>query len=144
MRHTWPKMANRQNFSRAVKREIARRAVNAIGVPMCEHCFAVGVPLELHHKAMDAMQTPEKKRRRLTAADGEFLCRQCHRFETARQRVALAHVERVEANHWLPRPPSKMRSRNDLRSGPKDRPAMTKVCQRRPMFENAPRPTSTR
>lgn len=103
-------MAKRQNFPRHVAREIARRAVNAIGEKCCENCGAVGVPLELHHLRMDAMQTAEAKKKPLTAADGEMWCEDCHDPETARQRKELAKVEKAEAAFWLPRR-SKMRGR---------------------------------
>lgn len=129
-------MANRQNFPRAVKAEIARRAVNAIGQKCCENCGAVGVPLELHHLKMDAMQTPEAKRRKLTAADGAMFCLDCHKPETAAQRAVLAKVEAVEAKHWGPRKPSKMKSRGFAPPAPKDR-TTTKVAPRRPLFEDA-------
>ena len=118
-------MAHRQNFSKPVRAEIARRAVNAIGEKCCENCGAVGVPLELHHLAMDALQTPEKKRRKLTAADGAMWCEACHDPETAAQRTVLSKVEAVEAKHWAPRKTSKMRSGKSLPAAAPQRRATT-------------------
>ena len=114
-------MAHRQNFSRPVKAEIARRAVNAIGEKCCENCGAVGVPLELHHLRMDALQTPEAKRRKLTAADGAMWCEACHDPETAAQRGVLAKVERVEAKHLgtARQTSAPLASRNDLKRAPR-------------------------
>lgn len=129
-------MANRQRFSRAVQREIARRAVNAIGIPACELCGATGVPLQLHHKDMDAMQTAEKKKRKLTAADGLFVCSPCHDPITAEQKAVLAKVEAVEARHWLPRKPSAFPSRPFSVPAPKDR-SVTKAIPRRPIYTEA-------
>lgn len=127
-------MAKRQNFPRPVKDEIARRAVNAIGVRRCEVCHAVGVPLQLHHLIQDAMQTPEAKRKPLTAADGDMRCAACHDPETARQRVELSKVEKAAKAYWQPRAPSKMPGRQfDKRE--KVRTASAKVMARKPMFE---------
>lgn len=114
-------MAKRQNFSQPVKAEIAKRAVNAIGEKCCENCGAVGVPLELHHLKMDAMQTLEAKRRKLTAADGAMWCEECHDPETARQRKILAKVEAVEANHWRPRRKGTIPGRGFAPPAPRDR-----------------------
>lgn len=125
-------MANRQNFPRNVEREIARRAVNAIGEKCCENCGAVGVPLELHHLRMDAMQTAEAKRRKLTAADGAMWCEDCHNPETARQRKELAKVEKAEAAYWLPRRP-KMQGRPFPRVE-RERREVTKRCEGQTAF----------
>lgn len=126
-------MAHRQNFGRGVKREIARRAVNAIGIPCCELCGATGVPLQLHHCEMDAMQTAEKKKRKLTAADGMMVCSPCHTPITAAQKPVLAKVERQEAAYLLPR----TRSAAWPAPRPKDRTPSAKVVKRKPMFEEA-------
>jgi hypothetical protein len=128
-------MANRQPFPRAVIREIARRAVNAIGVKCCENCGAVGVPLQRHHLKMDAMQTPEAKQRKLTAADGAMFCKSCHDPETACQRTLLAKVERVEAAHWLPRLSRAFQSRGFAPSAKPKRPPSDKITVRRPIYE---------
>lgn len=118
-------MANRQRFSCSVKREIARRAVNAIGGKCCEKCGAVGVPLELHHLRQDAMQTAEAKKRKLTAADGAMWCAAvCHKEESAAQKPILAKVEKAEAAHWLPR----TRSPSWPAPKPKDR-SVTKIAR---------------
>lgn len=131
-------MANRQPFSRAVQREIARRAVNAIGEKACEQCGAVGVPIQLHHIDMDALKTAEAKKRKLTADDGQMLCSGCHDPITKQQRVVLAKVEAVEAKHWLPRKEGMIGSRGFAKYQ-RPRPAMTKVVSRRMLFEE-PKP----
>lgn len=126
-------MANRQRFSRAAQREIARRAVNAVGVPACERCGAVGVPLDLHHVTQDAMKTAEAKKRKLTADDGMMLCKAvCHKAESAAQKPILAKTERQEAAYLLPR----KRGRGWREPAPKDR-SVTKLVGRRPLYEDA-------
>lgn len=126
-------MARRQNFPRPVEREIARRAVNAIGVPWCEKCFAVGVPLELHHLEQDAMKTAEAKKRKLTAADGAMWCKAvCHKEASAAQAPVLAKAERQEAAYLLPR----TRSPSWGAPKPKDR-SVTKAIKRRNLYEEA-------
>lgn len=93
-------MANRQNFTRAVRVEIAKRAMRHDGQVACENCGAIGVRLELHHLGMDAMKLAEtKKATRLTATEGALWCVPCHKPETARQRAELARVEAAEARH---------------------------------------------
>ena len=130
-------MANRQSFPRHVIREIARRAVNAIGEKACENCGAVGVALELHHLDMDAMQTAEAKRRNLTTADGAFWCGPCHKPESARQRVVLAKVERVEAAYWLPRPQGTIPTRTFPEPAPKNRSMTKRANGERRLYVNA-------
>ena len=112
-------MADRQNFTRAVAVEIAKRATRPDGQMACENCGAIGVKLELHHLTMDAMVLPEKKRaKRLTAADGALWCVPCHKPETAKQRKALARVEAAEARHL-----GVAQSRSPIASRPKpDKP----------------------
>ena len=129
-------MANRQAFPRAVQREIARRAVNAIGVPACELCGATGVPLQLHHNEMDALQTAERKKRKLTANDGKLICSPCHEPITAEQKIVLAKVEAVEARHWLPRKPSTIPPRPFPGPAPKNR-TVSKLVKRKPLYEDA-------
>jgi hypothetical protein len=130
-------VAHRQNFGRGAKREIAKRAVNAIGVPCCENCGATGVPREFHHLEQDAMKTPEAKQRKLTAADGALWCVPCHRPESKKQAAVLAKVEAVEARHWLPRKPSTLRSRGFAPPAAKDRSLKKPLPDRRQMFEDA-------
>lgn len=92
-------MANRRNFVRAVKVEIIRRATRPDGQPACEHCGAIGVKLDFHHKQMDAMVLDQDKKRKLTADEGELLCRHCHDPITAGQRKVLAKASATEAKH---------------------------------------------
>lgn len=131
-------MANRQRFPRAVQREIARRAVNSIGMPCCEKCGAVGLPLELHHLDMDAMKTAEAKKRKLTAGDGAMWCRDvCHKEETAAQKPVLAKTEAVEAKHWLPRPPSRIPRRGFDPAPERVRTPSAKALPPKQLFEDA-------
>jgi hypothetical protein len=84
----------RREFSAKVALEIIRRAADAKGSPRCERCGGVAVGGEVHHVLMDAMQVD--KSAKLTAADGELLCKPCHKEETARQAPALAKAKRLE------------------------------------------------
>lgn len=129
-------MANRQNFSRAVKFEIAKRATRPDGQMACEKCGAVGVRLDLHHLDMDAMKTDEVKRaRKLTAADGAMWCVGCHKPETASQRRVLARVEAAQERHLgLKRPSGTLRSRGFNKSPPRDK-TLTKSIPRRSLYE---------
>lgn len=93
-------MANRQPFSRSVRIEIAKRARNAVGNPICEICGAVGKKLELHHVKQDAMKLDaDKAAKKLTTRDGQMLCKPCHDEITKAQALVLARVLRHEARH---------------------------------------------
>ena len=89
----------RREFSRAVKVEILRRA-QVPGTPLfrCEGCGSMVASGEIHHLDQDAMQT--EKSTKLTAKDGQFLCRGCHKEITVAQAPVLAKVKRIEAKHW--------------------------------------------
>ena len=84
-------MRKRNNFTRAVLVEMAHRAGGR-----CEGCGAVGVPLQGHHKDMDAMEVAKRK---LTAEDGKMLCNSCHRPITKRQLAELAIAKARESSH---------------------------------------------
>lgn len=109
----------RRNFTTRVCVEIKKRArtLRSDGQLGCEKCGAIGVPLEVHHKEMDAMQVD--KSRKLTADDGELLCKPCHDPITAEQRTVLAKVLRIEAVHLgvksdtpkIPADPNALRSK---------------------------------
>jgi hypothetical protein len=90
-------MANRNNFSRAVKAEITKRAQRATGF-QCEAkgCGLIVTRGEIHHDKQDAMELDKK--RKLTAADGLFLCEPCHDAISRQQQTVLAKVLRIEAN----------------------------------------------
>ena len=90
-------MTKRREFSKPVAREINARATRPDGQRSCEVCGAIGIPLEIHHVDMDAMQVD--KSRKLTAADGKLLCVPCHDAETAKQIPALAKAIRVSDRH---------------------------------------------
>jgi len=102
-------MANRQNFDRATRIAIAKRATRPDGQMECEKCHAVGVRLELHHLNMDAWVSDEtKQKRKLTADDGAMWCVPCHKPETSKQRKQLARVDAAAARHLgVPTPPQK-------------------------------------
>ena len=87
----------RREFTRSVRLEIIKRATDANGVPRCEICHGVANGGEVHHDDQDAMQTD--KSRKLTAKDGRFLCKPCHKEITKAQAPVLAKAKRREARH---------------------------------------------
>jgi hypothetical protein len=103
-------MSKRRNFTRAVKVEIVKRSMIK-GVPTCEAVISSSIPvsgfsifrcgctkgLQVHHNDMDAMQVD--KTRKLTAADGELLCKDHHDPITKKQKGVLKKVLKVEAAH---------------------------------------------
>ena len=95
---------NRQNFSKAVRLQIIRRA-SVDGKPQCERVedgarCGCTKGLEVNHVRMDAMKSDEAKRtKKLTAKDGELICKPHHRVETKQQVADLAKAVRVEAAH---------------------------------------------
>jgi hypothetical protein len=99
----------RNEFSKPVKVAILKRAKRPDGQMACERCGAVGLPLEIHHRKMDAMEID--KTRKLTADDGEALCAPCHSIETKAQMPVIAKAKRIEASHLgATRPTQKIKS----------------------------------
>lgn len=101
-------MANRQEFTRDVRAQIKTRCLRPTGYA-CEKC---GLILksggEIHHVKQDAMKRDEDKKRKLTAADGLFLCEPCHDAESGAQAPVMAKVKRQEAKHLgVATPPAK-------------------------------------
>ena len=89
----------RREFIKSVRVEILQRAKVPTGF-QCEQCKAIVAGGEVHHIKQDAMETEEdKKARKLTEADGAFLCYPCHDAETKAQAPVMAKVKRIEAKH---------------------------------------------
>ena len=84
----------RREFSHNVKLEIIKRTMDAKGNLRCEKCFGVVKKGEVHHVDQDAMQID--KQTKLTASDGQFLCRECHQEITSAQAPVLAKAKRRE------------------------------------------------
>jgi hypothetical protein len=99
-------MTDRRNFSLRVQVEIRQRATVA-GVRYCEKCGDQAMRGDVHHKKQDAMEID--KSRRLTAADGLYLCLWCHKIETKRQAAELALVLAREASHLGAKKPGKVK-----------------------------------
>jgi hypothetical protein len=132
-------MANRQDFSRPVRIEIAKRSTRPDGQMECERCHAVGVRLELHHLNMDAWVSDERKsKRKLTASDGAMWCAPCHKPETSKQRKQLARVDAAQARHLGVRaaPQKPIQSRGFAKAEKPDKPpartapGMTNIARR--------------
>jgi uncharacterized CHY-type Zn-finger protein len=92
-------MSDRREFPRAVRIAIVKRACRNRddGRLNCERCGAIGIPFEIHHRIMDAMEID--KTRKLTAEDGELICGPCHNPITAKQRRELAKAQRRQEAH---------------------------------------------
>ena len=97
----------RQEFTRAVKVEIIRRATRN-GVTYCEGCGCLTKRFEIDHKIADGFRIDKTKP--LTADDGELLCKDagrasCHGRKKAEQDIpAIARAKRREAAHIGARP----------------------------------------
>jgi hypothetical protein len=95
--------AERRNFSPAARLAIIKRATDSSGRL---HCRACGVwiksrrDFEIDHLICEGVRPPADKGRRLTAADGQLLCLQCHQRKTARDLGDIARAKRREAAHF--------------------------------------------
>lgn len=89
-------MSNRRNFDKRTQVAIIRRAT-ADGKVLCERCNALCKTWEIHHRDQDAMEVD--KSRKLTPADGELLCKPCHKVLSKAQAPVLAKALRREAAH---------------------------------------------
>lgn len=92
-------MSRRREFTNPVKAEIVRRATNAQGKVTCEGCGLVlgKRPHHIDHSIPDALVLD--KSRKLTAADGKLLGKECcHDPKTRQVDVpAIAEAKRREA-----------------------------------------------
>jgi len=87
-------MIARREFSANVKLEIIKRAMALDGIARCEICQGVAVGGEIHHLDQDAMQLD--KSAKLTADQGQLLCKPCHKEITRQQAPVLAKAIRRE------------------------------------------------
>jgi hypothetical protein len=106
---------NRREFSKALKVAIRKRATRD-GVRYCEQmgCGAQAMRGEVHHIRQDAMEVD--KTRKLTAADGLYLCLPCHRIESDRQAGELSKALAREAAHH-----GEKKARRPIPSRPKEK-----------------------
>jgi hypothetical protein len=99
----------RREFTKAVKVEILKRSiVDGTRLFWCEQCHAMVASGEIHHIRQDAMEIDKSVR--LTAADGQFLCKDCHAEITKQQAPVMAKVKRIEAKHLGLKKPSTLKS----------------------------------
>jgi hypothetical protein len=93
----------RREFTKAMKAEMLRRAMDEKGRVFCEGCGldVTGKPIEFDHTIPEAMILD--KTRPLTAADGKLLGQKCcHRApggKTAKDVADIAKAKRREAAH---------------------------------------------
>ncbi len=93
----------RREFTKAMKAEMLRRAMDENGRVRCESCGldVTGKPIEFDHTIPEALILD--KTRPLTAADGKLLGRNCcHRApggKTAKDVADIAKAKRREAAH---------------------------------------------
>ena len=93
----------RREFSKAIKAEMLRRAMDEKGRVFCEGCGldVTGKPIEFDHTIPEALILD--KTRPITAADGKLLGRNCcHRApggKTAKDVADIAKAKRREAAH---------------------------------------------
>lgn len=102
----------RREFTKAVYAQIVHRATNAQGQIQCEGCGLVlgKKPWHVDHTIADGLQVD--KSRKLTAADGKLLGKECcHDPKTHQQDVpAIAQAKRREAKHLgITKPAGKLR-----------------------------------
>ena len=91
--------AKRREFSNAVYAEIKKRCERQTGWA-CEICGMIVTSGEVDHIIAEGLVVDKSKK--LTAADGQFLCWPCHQGpdgKTPKDKGAIAKAVRVEAKH---------------------------------------------
>jgi hypothetical protein len=112
----------RREFSTSVKVQIIKRATNH-GIHVCERCRAVCTSFEIDHIKPDAMEI--EKARKLTAQDGQLICRMCHVIKTAADVKIIAKAKRVEAKHLgAVKPKGKIKSAGFPKKERRERPKL--------------------
>lgn len=88
----------RREFTKTVKKQIIARSTNKDGQICCEGCnLILGLKkYDIDHTHPDGL-TAEK--RKLTAEDGQLLCKQCHKAKTKRDVQAMRKADRVRNRH---------------------------------------------
>ena len=87
-------MRKRQEFDRATRAEILRLAQRPTGF-QCALCGLIVTKGDADHIIAQALYVEKRK---LTAADGQFACRDCHKAKTALEDVPrIAKAKRQEA-----------------------------------------------
>jgi ribosomal protein S30 len=136
-------MTKRREFSKPVKAEIMKRCEVPTGF-QCEECGAIVPTGEIDHTIAEELVIDKSKK--LTAADGKFLCWPCHQGpdgKTPKDKAIIAKAKRQEAGHLriqTPKQPIKSagfappaeKQRSD-RSGRIDKGAMAPLPRRNPL-----------
>lgn len=125
----------RREFSRTVKSEILHRCKTPTGF-RCEGCGAIVTSGEIDH--IIAEELVIDKSQKLTAADGQFLCDDCHRrIKTPADQGIIAKAKRQEAAHLgITRPKPKIKSPGFAPTSTKRKVHPVAMPERRPMFED--------
>jgi 5-methylcytosine-specific restriction endonuclease McrA len=90
-------MTKRREFSKPIVVEIIRRATVGMQV-RCEGCGVACRTWQVDHIVAEALVIDKSKK--LTAADGQLLCAECHKAKTGTADVpAIARAVRREAKH---------------------------------------------
>jgi hypothetical protein len=108
-------MSRRREFSKPIAREIMKRCERPTGW-QCEACGLIVSSGEIDHVIAEALIVDKTKK--LTAAEGQFLCWPCHQGpdgKTPKDKAAIAKAVRVEANRLGTATPPKAK----IKSAPK-------------------------
>lgn len=90
----------RREFSAALELAIIRRATDDAGLVHCEKCGAwlkSREDFEIDHVVSEGIRPEVDKAHKLKAADGQLLCRPCHRKKTPADQNDIARAKRREA-----------------------------------------------
>lgn len=122
----------RREFDKKTKAEIKKRCKVATGYE-CECCHAIVSDVEVDHEPAEALVVDKSKK--LTAADGQGLCKPCHKLKTAIDKAKIAKAIRVEARYLgAVAPKQQIRSRG---FGPrKPKPEKLEMPPRRAIYED--------
>ena len=123
----------RREFSKGDKAIIMARCKVPTGW-QCEGCGTIVASGEIDHTIAEALVIDKSKK--LTAADGRFLCRPCHQGpegKTPKDKGIIAKAKRVESKHnGATRPAGDLKSRG---FDHKPKPDKLPMPPRRQMFE---------
>ena len=119
----------RREFSKAVKVQVVKRAMQANGVVYCEKCGQQAKKYEIDHEIPDAMGGEP------TAANAVLMCVECHREKTNIDVTNIAKAKRREALHLGVRKKPSFVSRGFAKfTKPPKEPL--KLPPRKPMFRD--------
>ena len=112
----------RREFPASVKVAVVKRATRN-GVVYCEECNEIAKKWQIDHEIADSHGGKP------VLDNAKLLCEPCYNVKNPRDTTIAAKLKRIEAKHLG------IKKKSTFRRPLKEKPEMTKVMPRRPIYE---------